>query len=523
VRVTRDVKPNPRRASFRVWRWVGCVALAFALGMTVTTWEPTRRLGTSLGHFVRMPRATWEAWRIRNRLPSVELSLKFVVYEQWQAAQARLMRDGASGGPEECVMAEVTAGPSPVLALVCPLYVEGGLEMHRPPFTLHVQGEQSPLGMRIASLVPATADSVLSTGYLETLSDAGFRVPERTYVHVVVNGSPWGVYAMESHPGDVFAGDEGVAADSVWIAFDGAALSGAPDAAPEVSFAYARPVLRPVGALGPLHAADLPPESPAGTAPETAAAGALLAALERGDLVPSSVLDPEAVGQLVAATALWHGVRALDWQTLGFLYDPGSGQLTPWVSSATPNPRSPLPAAFTDDPAIQRATVRWMATYSDPAAVDLGRLEGLYGALGGTPGGLRARLAQHQAAMRAMIAPARTLFAALSTETAGIRLELQAVAPFPVEVLGIDFGARGIVDLSPAWIAEGSAVLADTQTVILRARVGADPVRAMVSIPLAALPEGVNIGQGAVLVVTRVLDGPEVARLPVDVGTGVGR
>jgi hypothetical protein len=489
----------------------------------VTTWAPVRQLTISLNAAIRAPRQALEARRLRSRLPTVDVSLKFVVYQQWQTAQARLMATGMSGGAEECVMAEVAAGSSPALALICPLYVEGAGAMHRPPFMLHVQGGESLLGMQAASLVPATPDSVLGTGYLKMLARAGFSVPERLFVHMAVNGSPWGLYVMEATRDENLARDAAIAAESVWITFDAAALRPAPDVVPEASFAYARPTLIPVDAIKPLDAADIPPEVPAGTLPVTAEARDLLTALERGDLLPSSVFDPDAIGQLIAANALWYGVPFLDWQTLGLLYDPANGRFAPWVSGLPPNPRSPLPAGFTDDPAIHRATTRCMETYSDPAVLSLDELEVLYTALGGAPDGLHTRLAQHQVAMRARVAPARTLFASVSTEDGAIRLELYGIVPYPVEVMGLDFGARGAVHLDPAWTADGSAVLDDSEAVVLRARVGADPVQAVVRIPLVALPEAANIGSGTVAVLTRLLGGSNVVRVPVDVGSVVRR
>jgi hypothetical protein len=480
-----------------------------------------RQMTDTVRDSLRSPRLAFEGSRARSRMPSVDVSLGFTVYQQWQSAQARLLRDGTSVGAEDCVMAEVTAGPSSALALVCPLYVDGAQSHHHPPLSLHLQGGESLFGMRAATLIPATADSALATGFLEMLAIAGYRVPRRVYVHLAINGSPWGLYVMESGPGEVVVDDPEMSADSVWIAFDATALHHASVVRPEASFAYARPTFTPVGTIKLLDAADVHPEAPSAVPVAVYEAAEMLAALEGGDLAPSTVFDPEVIGQLIAASALWYGVPALDWQTLGLLYDPATRQFGPVISGSLPGSWSPLPATLTDDPAIHSATVRWLESYSSTPVPDRD-LESLSVALGGKPDALRTLLARHQAAMAAQAAPARTLSATLSTEAAAVRLELRGIVGTPVEVLQLDFGARGSLDLDPAWIAEGSSVLHDSQTVILRARVSADPVRAVVRIPLTALPEGANVGHGSAIVVTRLLGGSHTIRVPVRVGAGVG-
>ncbi len=502
--------------------WAGSVILALALGVSVATWAPGERWITSAVQSLRAPRVAWQAWRTRRALPSLDIGLKLAAYQEWRAAGERLLREGVSRGLEDCVMTEVSAGATATTAWWCPIYADRADEMRHPSFALTAHAEGTFLGMRSATLVPATPQSVLGSGFLEMLKASGFDVPARSYVHIAVNGSPWGIYAMEEDPAETLSRVGEIGHDRVAVSFDATAYRTATAVVPEASFAYARPAVWAPAATPRVGRDDDPLDvTEIELVQEAAIAEAreLLALWERGDIAPAEAIDAEMLGRLAALSALWYGVRDLDWQELILLYDAEDGRFRPWMSGWTPNDQTPLPGVLIDDPEIQRATARWLVTYADaeqttnPPGIEA--LEELYVALGGAPGGLQAQLDRHRATIRERVSPTRTLLAEITREPADIRLHLRAVLPFPVEVLALDFGSRGAVELDPAWVAFDSGVLVGQGDVILPARLNADPVEVVLRIPLISVPQGVDIGRGTTVVTTRLYGQLETIWVPV--------
>ena len=491
--------------------------------MAVATWAPAQRWITVATQSVRAPGAAWRGWRTRRALPSLDISLQLVEYQTWRAAGERLLREGVSHGLEDCVMTEVSAGLTGAEAWWCPVYTDRAVDMRHPPFALTALDGETLLGMQSATLVPATPESVLGSGLLEMLSEAGFDVPTRSYVHVAVNGSPWGIYAMEEDLAGVLSRVDERGGDRVAVSFDATAYRMATAVAPDTSFAYARPMVWPLASPPLVIRDDDPLESVEPGLGQGAAldeARQLLVRWERGDVAPAEAVDAEMMGRLMALSTLWYGVRDLDWQELALLYNAEDGRFRPVVSGRSPNDQTPLPSSLVDDPELQRATVRWLVTYADAEQTGLtsriGALEELYVALGGAPGGLQVRLEAHQAAIRGSVSPARTLLADTTREPGGIRLHLRAVLPFPVEVLALDFGSRGAIDLDPAWVVVDSDILAGRGDVTLRAQLNANPVEAIVRIPLTSVPQGVDIGRETTILITRLIGQSDTIRVPVE-------
>ena len=467
-----------------------------------------RRVASSLDLAFRHPRLALAAWRARSDIPTVDVSVDFTAYQQWLAAQDRLSAGESAVTPADCVAATVATSGDSGGATLCPSR-RPDVPSGTPPFEVTLAEGQGLLGVRHAMFRPADAGSVLTMGFLRSLDAAGLPVPERRFVQIVVNGSRWGIYAMEASMAETVSADAEVSPGSVLVSFDARRLPAAGLAAPETSFAYAAITVTPLDATGGV----------TGTAPARAAE--LVAALERGEMAPTAVLDPDEMGQLMAATALWYGVLRPDWRALGFIYDPVTGKLHPSSTGWRYDLNTPLPPSFTDDPEIQKATARWLAVDAQPGYPDSlipqAEMDALYVALGGAPGALEADLAKRRSAILAELQPLRTLVATTSEETGAIRLQLRAVLPFPVEVIGLDIGEQGGLTLDPAW-ATGDGLVDGAGAIVLGAQVGADPVEVGVTVPLAALPATVDPGLGGLALTTRLWGLDEIVRVPVDAG-----
>jgi len=232
-----------------------------------------------------------------------------------------------------------------------------------------------------------------------------------------------------------------------------------------------------------------------------------------GTLRPSEVLDAERFGRFLALTALWRGVLTPDWRTFRLIYDPVSGGFTPLGTAKPHSASAPLPAQFLDDPSIQRAYVQALKVLGDPGdiTVRLNDSDLLVTYLmlgGGTHGGdaLHDVLAANQSAMRALITPPQTLKGSLLDDDGYLHLALEATEPFPVEILGLDLGEQGVVDLERGWVLEPlpGVALVDTPEVVLRARTTDVPVVARIRIPLDLLSHTVSDAGSDLWLVTRV-------------------
>ena len=494
MRITKS-RPRSRvtRQSER-WLWGLLLILAFGLGFFVCQSE----VGTALRHDPRLAVATWFR---RNAAPTLTLDLAFEDYQRLYARLARTRPAMADDGP---VPATVTSAEG-MVAVALRLYdvaVTASPEA-RWPLELTVDGGATLFGMAAATLTPATGDARLAAGYLAMLRREGFPVPDYRTVRLVVNGRAWGLYALEALPSAQMLAAQQSRPDAVIAFFDARDLLAAQPTLSGSPFAYARPEVARVLGYG---WEDALADDPAlATLRDDVAA--TLRAVASGAVTPSRVFDADSLGRFLAITTLWRGSSALDWRTLHLAYDPAAQQFTPIATGVVLDPVLALPAAFTDDPAIQRAYARALRDLSDPAALQVGADVG-------------ETLTAHQAWMRQAIAPPRTLFVAVAEESGDLRLTLTNVVPFPVEVVRLDLGERASVPLAPAWVVTSErAPLVAASGVVLRARVADAPVTVEVRVPLSALPIALQGTPDELRVVTRIWGLADEIAVPAEWGS----
>ncbi len=371
------------------------------------------------------------------------------------------------------------------------------------------------LGLRRFALRPADTASLSTWGYLETLRLEGLLAPRYDFVRLVFNGTSHGLYALEELPTADMLAAQG-RPESAVVAFEQSAYWEAyarlDEALPGSGFQYAQVVCAPY---------DADPNA-------ACAAGARALRTLRPD-----DWDTERMGAFLALTMLWRGDAAPDWRTLHLAYDPHSGHFEPIGAGAHLTPLAPLPDALTDAPLLQAAYARALAQFGAPdylaqLRADLeGELETPRVELG-HPDWPWAALEAHQAAMRAMLAPARPLLACVEpddvVDAAALVLRMDNPQPFPVEVVGLDIGENVLLAVSPAWVSEADrASLVDeagaAERLVLRAAVGSTPRTIRLPVPVEALPSGrewVWQTPGAIQIVTR-LYGPDGPDIPVPV------
>jgi hypothetical protein len=262
-----------------------------------------------------------------------------------------------------------------------------------------------------------------------------------------------------------------------------------------------------------------------------AEAVALLRALERGEVVPSSVFDPNAWGAYWAASTLWQGDFELSQQDLYWVYDPVKGYFTPVVSGLVAvragDRDVPLPPAFTADHLIQSAYVRHLVHLRDSEMGNEsgdGYPEAIYLALVGylddatwpanVLEGRRSRIAE-------LISPDLPVFVESSEGDGSLLLRVENVSLFPVELVGIECEEHAAVPVDAAWLVRdhaGNALILD-RSVLLRSRGPSEPVVIVLTVPWQISPLTACDSSADLRIVVRILGTDDQMAVPVEPGS----
>ncbi|HOU13664.1 MAG TPA: hypothetical protein PKZ84_11155 [Anaerolineae bacterium] len=489
------------RAALHAERWLWTLALLLVLGVGWLAGNGgwLRRLGTSAAAFWRDPRGTLAAWTARADFPALYLDLKLANFQQLTALRARALEFGAYLAEDgEVVPATLTLDNKTVdTDLSLPEIEAAALTGDRWPFVVTLRDGKTLYDMRQATLWPVNdalpwQRTLLSQSYRAALRARGLPTTASQVVRLTVNGANWGLYVMEETPLSALAAFP----DHALVYFDRRAYLETQPVVSYDSFAYARIVV--ANATG--NARD----------PALAALRAdvtrILRGVEQGTYAPSVAFEPQPLADFMALTMLWRGDFALDWRSLYLLYNPTTRRFTPLGTAPLPGAALPLPSAFTNHPALQSAYVQALAAYSQPEFLAAVRDSEAWREDEAIAGARLDELLEHQARMRALVAPSRTISAALVEVEDGWQLTLTNVMPFPVEVLGLAIGDRAELPLDAAWVteaeraylrgaAEGIALPAQTTEL-------AQPV--VVRVPLTALRAVAPGTPEAVTLVTRI-------------------
>jgi len=499
VRVTKgDTRGNDQAPPLPTLRspsgvlQVGLLILALVAGFVIHQQGWHRPLATFVTSWVRRPAFSAAALLHRSDLPALYVDMRFEDYQRLLDKRSQALHLGVNvASAQDYAPASLRCGD--VSVTVQMRLLEGaadGLKGKTWPFQVVVQDDGTLLDSRRFTLTPADATALSTWGYLETLRRADLLAPRYDLVHLIWNGSPKGVYALEEQPTAESLSDQGRAGSAV-VHFDQSAYWDAHarlgDALPGSGFQYAQIVTDCISAL-----------------PVCDDAVRQLQALQSGERAPSDALDADRVGAFLALTTLWRGASELDWRAARLAYDPATTRFEPIGAGSMWPSIAPLPDRFTDDPSVQMAYARALVEFSHPdylARLQAGlgdELESLQRALGAEMGYLElpwAALETRQAAMRHQITPSRPLFAHVETSgsaDAALTLRLSNVQPFPVEIVGVDIGESAFLNPDPAWVAESDRVsLVDApDAVVLRAAVASLPREVRLRVPPEALPTG---------------------------------
>jgi hypothetical protein len=463
-----------------------------------------------------LPRRLWAQARdrmARDAVPDLRIDVPFRDYQHLLTMRERALDLGyVERSEDDRAAARLSLGERAVDATL--FFPEGRanrLEAEdRWPLLGRVRDGGTLMGARTFSLTPADRETFRVAAYLAALRDRELPAGDLHLVRLWINGRRWGIYALEG-----FYEPSSDPGGGVWVAFDPAAYLKAEAAMggdwSGRGFRYARPTT--ANAMGPQ--ADLVADTPALAAARSDAV-ARLEALASGRLRPAEAFDPEVMGEFLALTTLWRGAPTLNWCGLWFAYDPQSGRFTPIGTRAGTEPaetRLP-PMVYFDDPEIQRAYLLALREIADPAtsnamrpALEMRWAGGGWHLTGASDfDAVWEALLRHQAQIRRMIEPARTLYADADERDGALVLRLRSTQAFPVEVVGLDLGGI-LVPPDRAWVqpaVDRAVVPTMDDALVLTGSTGtmASPVE--LHIPLEDLPMAMEGRRGEIHVVTRL-------------------
>jgi hypothetical protein len=345
------------------------------------------------------------------------------------------------------------------------------------PLLIHIRDEASPWGAHDFTLTPAGDNALNTWGYLAALRQAGLPTPRYDLVRLNLNGTDYGLYALEELPGTDFLAAQPAGARI--ISFNPSDAWNA-DADLATSFRYAKIELAPATADA-----------------DRDAAVQLIQQLAAGRDLAQPAFGPDTLGTYLALTALWKGSASLDWHTARFLYDPATRQLTPLATGRDFAPAAPLPETFTADPRLQEAYARALTRYSRPETLDelkaalspeLETLQLAAGPLLGYPDLPWAALEAHQLRLRRLLAPQHPLVAVVTSVSDALTLDVANLQSFPLEIVGLDLGESAFIPADPAWSDPVAPGWIDAPgQLILRGAADELPTSVRLTIPLTAV------------------------------------
>ncbi|MGC9521885.1 MAG: hypothetical protein ACP5HG_08395 [Anaerolineae bacterium] len=517
---------------------MGGLILAFALGAfagSILGWlvvTPKVDGGTGLSWFTD-PGLALAALRQRLHLPVLQLDVDFEALQRLSAPSG----GGADAGgldSERCVEAAASVGKAPTDVQLCPLSADAGLapgarSLNRRPAQglamadlLLVAKDAPVLGVELGRVTSVNAESIFIKLYFDELRSMGVPAPTYEVVRLAVNGTGWGTVAVEGPPSAAMVNAAGLDPGSVVVAPAAAPGRVAADGGHvEAQDAIALTAAPPYASSTVLEGEDRAASEQGRRTSEEAIA--LIKALAGRAVSPSEVLDPAVWGRFLSLTALWRGVLSPDWGALTYAYEPATQSLIPVGTAEALEDGGSVLADLMRDPIMQRAYVSTLAAFSGPTIVDDGdtdmaELEARYLALGvapNAPATLRDVLEINRARMQALIQSPHPLDIQMEDAAGAVTLRVVARLPLCVEVVALDFGARGTIQLDSAWVDGGLGKIDGIDGIVIPPAGGGSPATVSLRIPASEIPGTGQIERGELRVVTRILGQTAQVSVPV--------
>jgi hypothetical protein len=358
-------------------------------------------------------------------------------------------------------------------------------------FDVRTRRNQQLLGMQRFYLVdPETNNWLNQWAFARALQREGVLVTRYQFVHLVLNGTSRGIYALQEGFADNLLTAQGRPA-GVIVEFDADLLwKSITHFAGDAQVAYADSIANLSATDFQYFEVDAFRDATIARDPDLSAqreiAIGLLRALQAGELKASAVFDVALYGRFLALADLWGASQGTSLVNLCYYYNPTTARLEPigFNGNALGSDARISLAATYDDPALQAAYAEEALRISQPEYLDqlqaelepeFCRLQQAVSPAGEEIEPPWSELRRRQEQIRRSLDPVQPVFAYLGspalTMSGTVRIDVGNVLNLPVEIVGFDISGATLLLAERQWLqAESATLLADhTDKIVLRA------------------------------------------------------
>ncbi len=432
-------------------------------------------------------------------LPTLTVNIAFTEYENLLGQRELALSDGvflAGEGDFQPATIELRDSDGQTQEIPVRMRLRQGLasdlgQGEKWPFDVRTRAGASLFGMRRFTLQDPAENNWLNQWVFDrALEQAGLLAARTSFVNLVINGEPQGIYAVQEGFGEELLISQGrepgviveYDADRLWESIRYFAGNSAA--------AFADPFLNLSDADFRTFEVDAFRDASLSRDPELAAqrsqAIGLLRALQEGRVRGDEVFDAEKYGTFLALTDLWSATDGLSLVNLRYYYNPETGRLEPIANNGNPlHEDGRIPASsFFDNPAIQASYLTAAERFSQPGYIDqleatispeLARLQRAVGVEENVEAPWEI-LRQRQGLLLRALNPIQPIFAYMGPPMSeSIQVDVANIYGLPLEVLGFDIGGATFLDANKDWIqnADQDLLIADNfGRIILRSQDG---------------------------------------------------
>jgi len=375
------------RVSFVPLVTLAVVFVSFMLGVLAQRGGAIRQVRNELGitdnnvmimkGLIREPRLTLDSL-LNAQLPTISIDVGFDDLTKLNAKREEATELGILiASDEDFVPAEIRYEDRVIRV---EMRLKGDLMDHldreKWSYRIHVKGDDQLFGIRRFSIQhPGTRKYLLEWGWLENLRMEGVLAPRYTFLNVVLNGEPLGIYALEEHfSKELLESQE--RREGVIIAFDESDYwerYGQLGYSPSY-FDFVTHLNDYKNSIIDTRRASYVSNDPILSRERDEAVG-LLRAFQEGALPASDVFDVRLLARFLAVSELWHTYHALYWNNVNFYYNPIMAKLEPIGFDGTADPsETSILYSFTEpwiiqaleDPIVAEAYIKELDRISHP-------------------------------------------------------------------------------------------------------------------------------------------------------------
>lgn len=290
-----------------------------------------------------------------NDLPTIAIDVKFKDMKKLEAKRGEALATGRLvTGPDDFVPARIRTANGTLKANVRLKgdgidHVEGQTKWS---MRVRLKGDDHLDGLRRFSLQhPFTRGFQAEVLFKKTLEDNGILTPRYFFLNVIVNGTDWGIMALEEHFSKELLERSG-RKDDVIIKLDESVFWAVKTPGTETPFLVDPFLLYQNATVGAFQSSRIR-KSP-GLRRDYGVAVGLMRGFTRGALGASEVFDAQLLGRYLGIVEFWGAWHEIRWENLRFYYNPFTMRLEPVAFDASLQFRLPVDRGIIGEPIVRK-------------------------------------------------------------------------------------------------------------------------------------------------------------------------